>query len=137
MRLFAHGRMVAGALVDLDIPENQSLPAVQATNVASQYEAGAGAEEHGLAFVRRWLVSRESFVPRIGDDLNAVVIGKQAAQRLARDRSHLVDAPIDSPFDEIEGIVHAFFTQTDDVAVEPAAHGRQLGPRSDRVKKHQ
>src|SRR5262245_46340079 len=98
MRLFAHGRMVAGALVDLDIPVNQSLPACQATNFASQHEAGAGAEEHGLAFVRRRLVGRESFVPGIGDDLNSVVIGKQTAQWLARDRTHPVDAPVDSPF---------------------------------------
>src|SRR5689334_8054548 len=101
MRLFAHGRMVTGALVDLDIPEDQSFPAIQATNVAAQHEASAGAEEHGLAVVRRWLVSRESFVPRIGNDFNAVVIRKQTAQRLARDRTHLFHAPIDSPFDEI------------------------------------
>src|SRR5262245_25498969 len=137
MRLFADGRMVAGALVDLDVPENQSLPAVQATNVASQAEADAGAEEHGLALVGRWLVGRESLVPRIGDDLNSVVIGKQTAQRLAGDRTHLVDAPVDSPFDEIKDIVDAFFAQTDDMVVEPVAHGRQLGSRSDRVKKHQ
>src|SRR2546430_11209288 len=121
MRLFAHGRMVAGALVDLDTPEDKSFPAVQATNVAAQHEAGAGAEQHGFAVVRCWLVSRESFVPRIGNDLNSVMIGKQTAQRLARDSTHLVHAPIDSPFDEIEDIVHAFFAQTDDMVVEPVA----------------
>ena len=91
----AHRRMVARAFVDIDIPEDQSFPARQATHVAAQTEPILGAETHSLTRVTRCLVGLQKASVQVSADvLNSVVIGRQTTPRAFAAPPHHSNTPI-------------------------------------------